>query len=443
MKIREVSISDVLRARDERAERQQNLLNVYASPLVSFTMNIAGPIKCDKWIVRAFDEGVKRIEAVFTGRRAKVLDSVSTIAFTGCEQLWAVDANAHALKSWMRLIEEQDDLGRLFDIDVISPDRTKLSRNSERRCLICGGPVRACARSRSHSAEELFRRAHQIIEEYFKAQFIQRIGMIAERALLYEVATTPKPGLVDFENNGAHWDMDRFTFIDSACVLRSYFEQCAQTGAENANRIPCEIFEQLRSIGQQAEFEMLASTGNVNTHKGALFSVGILCCAAGMGFGRAFSQSELLEQATALAKAALPDFESLSVENALTGGERQFLERGLTGVRGEAAAGFPSVCNIALPALEESLSTGKDRNDAGLAALLALMAHVPDSNILRRTGEAGLETVQQEAQSVTSPDHAQLREMDKRFIHANLSPGGCADLLAAAWFIRFYKTVDT
>ena len=434
--IREVTIADILKARDERAERQRQMLLRHHCPLVSFTMNIAGPIKNDQWIERAFREGVKRIEAVLSGRRAQILETFSVAAFTGCEQIWAVDSAPGSLKEWMRMLEEQDALGRLFDIDVIAVDGAKLSRESERKCLVCGGPVRACARSRAHSADEIFRRTHEIIEDYFRSRFVRSTGEIAEKALLYEVATTPKPGLVDFENSGAHSDMDRFTFIDSACALRSYFVSCIQTGIERRAESPAVLFELLRSLGQQAEADMLAATGNVNTHKGALFSLGILCCAAGMQFDRDSSTDELLSTAAKLAAASLSDFEKLSAESNLTGGEQQFLSGGLTGVRGEAAAGFPSVRNIALPALERALSEGKNRNDAGLAALLALMASVSDSNVLRRAGESVLEQMRREASSVFRIDHEALREMNERFVSANISPGGCADLLAAAWFIH-------
>jgi len=440
MEIREVSIADVLAARDERVQRQQRMLSQHTFALISFTMNIAGPVKNDPWIERAFDEGVRRIEAVLKGRRVRILDCDSIRAFTGCEQLWAVDADVLSLKNWMRLIEEQDDLGRLFDIDIIAPDGTKLSRDSERKCLICGGPVRVCARSRTHSADEIFRRTHEIIKRFFKNQFSRRISMIAEKSLLYELATTPKPGLVDFENNGAHSDMDRFTFIDSACILRDFFARCAAIGITGMETGTSRLFEQIRSLGQQAEVEMLAATGGVNTHKGALFSLGILCCAAGMGFGQPHSTDDLLHRAAGLARASLSDFELVSDESARTGGEIQYLQRGLTGARGEAASGFPSVASIALPALEDALSSGKDRNDAGLTALLRLMQQVDDSNILRRAGEDGLSVMHSESSDISPSDHSALREADVRFIEANLSPGGCADLLAVAWFLHEMNT---
>ena len=230
--------------------------------------------------------------------------------------------------------------------------------------------------------------------------------------------------------------MDRFTFIDSACVLRSFFEICVRIGLENQQQSCEQIFEQIRSAGQQAEAEMFEATANINTHKGALFSLGILCCAAGICFPQKISVENLLSCSSAVASFSLSDFEKLSAHAVHTGGERQYITSGLTGVRGEAASGFPSVKAISLPALEEALTEGKNANDAGIAALLALMAHVADSNVLRRTGESGLRTMQSEAQHTNSMDPAGLRDMDRRFIQNNISPGGCADLLAVTWFLH-------
>lgn len=437
MEIREVTVADMLRARDARVERQAQMLKKHGVPLISFTMNIAGPIKMDAWIERAFREGAQRINAVLKGRRVRVAEECETCGFTGGEWIWAVEADVHRLKEWMRLIEEQDALGRLFDIDVINMDGMKISRNSERKCLICGGPVRACARSRAHSADELFRRTHEIIEAYFREQQVRKIALTAEKSLLYEVATTPKPGLVDWENSGAHSDMDRFTFIDSACELREYFENCAAIGTENPDGDPAEVFERIRSAGQQAEENMFRATMGVNTHKGALFSLGLLSCAAGMGFAEKEDAAKLLSRAAKLAQASLKDFDSLTKENAATGGEVQYLAQGMTGVRGEAAKGFPSAAEIALPALQQALQNGKDINEAGLAALMALMANVSDSNVLRRGGERGQEIVRREA--AVKPTQENLKKMDELFIRENLSPGGCADLLAVTYFLHLIQ----
>lgn len=431
IEIRHVQVKDVLRARDERVNRQNGFLGKYGVPLVSFTMNIAGSIKNDAEIHRAFCEGKRRILRQLERMGAAVLDYAEAIEYTGCEGLWAVDAEAAKLKKKMLAVEEADALGRLFDIDVIDENGVHLSRNEERRCLICGGPVRACARNRSHSADELFAKAHEIIDDYFRMKFMHKIGEKAQHALLREALTTPKPGLVDRENSGAHRDMDLFSFADSACVLRSYFEDCVRIGMEGAD------FRRLQYAGLNAEDAMF-SAAKANTHKGAVFSLGILCCAIGF-CGEGAAMDSVLEKAAELGKCSL---EQMQASNSMrTGGERQYAAYGLTGARGEAASGFESVIKIALPALEKALSEEKNLNDAGLCTLLALMANVYDSNIIRRADMDGQKWAMAQAQRLLDDgfDADDLRRMNDAFVEKNISPGGSADLLAIAYFLHDIK----
>lgn len=432
--IRAVEVADILRARDERVARQRTFLDRYASPLVSFTMNIAGSIKYDPEIHRAFSEGVKRIDRQLERMELVPLDFVQTIAFTGCEGLWAVCADPDQLKACMCAVEEADALGRLFDIDVIDANGVHLSRSVERRCLICARPAKVCARSRSHSADALYQRAHEIIEEHFRSRRVKRIGELAQRALLYEAITTPKPGLVDCENSGAHRDMDLFSFAASTCVLHSYFEECAQIGMDSGT------FEQLQYAGLQAEDEMLAATG-ANTHKGAIFSLGILCCAVG-GCAVGASLEDILTMAARLGEHSLAQMKA--EERTRTGGERQFLQYGLTGARGEAASGFRTVRELALPVLENAMARGRHINDASLETLIALMVQVQDSNVIRRAGMEGQKWVVQQTQNLMERVFSKqdLREMNDRFIEKNVSPGGSADLLAAAIFLYFVKNEE-
>ena len=494
MEILTVQVSDMLQARDERAENQRRMLEKYHSPLISFTLNIAGPVKRDEWIECAFDEGVRRIEAQIGD--LSINEVLEKRAFTGCERLWSVCGDAETLKRRMRFVEERDALGRLMDMDVLNAQGEKLVRpDGERKCLLCGGSARVCARSRRHSAEELARRTREIIVDHFQTKRASHIAELAERALLCELAVTPKPGLVDMETNGAHEDMDRFTFVRSACALRPCFERCARLGMEN--RSTEETFFRLRREGLLAEETMLAATGGVNTHKGAIFSLGLLCCAAGaadepwanasplLKTASALPESKmksaaeskgseissakgvfeqipctsiaeaehttppfpesvesrraaLLRRAAALAAYSMEDLSVLSPATAKTGGERDYLRTGRTGARGEAAAGFPSVVQIALPTLEKALAEGKSANLAGLEALTALMRTVADANVLRRAGEEGLKRVQHSTrQSDASPES--LRALDREFTAERLSPGGCADLLAAAWLLHFLE----
>lgn len=437
---RAVGVADVLHARDMRAERQRRLLEKWGAPLISFTMNIAGSIKRDGLIERAFLEGAARVEAALKAHRAAVLEEIRTAAFTGCEQLWAVRAPAEDLKAWMRAIEEADALGRLFDLDVIDGGGRRLSRTEERKCLICGGPVRACARNRAHSAEALYHRAREIIAAHFDDVRAVRIGMCAERALLLEALVTPKPGLVDRANSGAHRDMDLFSFASSACALRHWFETCARTGMRLRGSEAEAAFEALRAAGVRAEAAMLRASGGANTHRGALFSLGLICCAAGMEDDGADAEA-ILRRAGEISAPALRELRAMDAQSASSAGERQYVSLGLSGARGEAAAGFPSVRQIALPALRRARAAGKNENDAGVDALLQLMARVEDSNVLHRGGEDALHALQARARELceNGAGEAEVRAFDGELIRANLSPGGCADLLAAAYCALFLE----
>ena len=214
-----VTLQEMLAARDDRALRQERLLNEHHLPLISFTMNIAGSIKNDADIRRAFGEGERWIQAHLKRQAVPVMAFERKMVATGCEAIWAVSADAAWLKGQMTAMEESCPLGRLFDIDVIDAEGQHLSRGAERTCLICGGPVRACARSRKHPAEELFGKAKEIIRTHFQHDFARRISQLAQRALLYEAITTPKPGLVDCQSCGAHRDMDHPSFMGSSSVL--------------------------------------------------------------------------------------------------------------------------------------------------------------------------------------------------------------------------------
>ena len=436
MREMEVTVADVLRARDARVQRQQSLLERFGCPLISFTMNIPGPVKRNEIIERGFQVGVERIEDALAMRKVRVLERQVQMEDTGCEAIWAVDAPAGALKDWMRAIEEADELGRLLDIDVLDAHGRKQSRSTARKCFLCGAPAHICARSRSHPLPALFEKSQQILEDFFQQQRAARIAFWAQQALLYEALVTPKPGLVDRDNNGAHRDMDIFSFASSASVLGDWFQYCARTGMNCPDSL--QAFDRMRVRALRAEREMRRATGGVNTHKGALFALGILCCAVG-SVGETADEKAILEAAAKMAQTALKEMQNLSPEDANTGGERQYLECGLTGARGEAAAGFTHVRKWGLPAMRAAAAAGACANDAGLTALMALMARVKDSNILRRRGAQWLNWAQERAGEVSQrPISPQaLRELDAAFIREEISPGGSADLLAVTFFLYF------
>ena len=453
-----VTVADMMAARDARAQMQRRLLARHEGAcVVCLCMNIAGPVKSTPAIEKAFAWGANAVRAVLAPHALCFEGEIHEK--TGPEAMFCVQADAMLLKHRLCALEDGEAIGRLLDIDVIASGGEKIARTAlglpARRCLLCGRDAPACARSRTHSADDLFKRAHEIIAAHMEADFVRRTAQAATRALLCEVAVTPKPGLVDRANAGAHEDMDMFTFIDSACALTPYFETCARAGLRFRGEPANECFDALRVPGLLAEADMRSATGGVNTHKGAIFSLGIACAALGMGHGDAPQRAEnvLLRCGEMTKEQMAREFARMNGGAPRTFGERAFVEQGVGGVRAEAAAGFPSVRDISLPRLRACLHAGMSLNDAGLCALAALMAATQDTNALRRGGEEGARAMRQEAQAIhalitaalesgtaaeQAPSlHKTLHAFDARLCDAHISPGGCADLLALTFLMRF------
>jgi len=235
---------------------------------------------------------------------------------------------------------------------------------------------------------------------------INRIGALAVEAMLYEVAATPKPGLVDRANSGAHADMDFFTFMSSAAALRSYFDCCAQIGAAAVQAEP-NFLPELQRLGREAESNMFTMTGGINTHKGMIFSLGILAACTGYLGNRqeVMTAEEICQTAARLCKGlCAAAYQGLrdKPETQRTKGEKMCLRYGVMGVRGEAEAGFPSLCRISLPHYRQCRADGMEMNDALVDTLLALMAGTEDTNILGRHDAEKLQRVKKLAQEALS-----------------------------------------
>lgn len=454
----EVTVEDMAGARERRARTQLELLTEYpGSTLVCLTMNVAGPVKCDDEICRAFNWADREILAVLDPYKQH--HAHTYLWKTGVEGYYCVEGDPKEIKRRMCALEDGCALGRLLDIDVLYGWTQKVSRTEiglpARKCLLCGEDAPVCARSRKHTVQALFAQTKEIIRTHFEAEFAQRVGEMAQRALLTEVAVSPKPGLVDRENTGAHKDMDIFTFVDSACALRTYFEACAAIGMAHRGALPQDCFDALRVPGLRAEGAMKRATRRVNTHKGAIFSLGIFCAALGMGFdGETSDVQAAFIRCGEMTRAQMEtELARLKAAKAKTFGEELYQRTGLGGVRAEAAAGFPCVSETGLPRLEQCLKAGMTINDAALCALVAMMARADDTNALRRGGleeaqrlketalqmngaiTAGLEAGRAKRMGLRSA----LRRWNSELTKKRISPGGSADMLALALLAYFIK----
>lgn len=433
----EVSLTQMLSCRERRAETAKNMLSKSALPVISFTMNIAGPVKTSPLIERGFNEGLLSIFSAIS--EEKICDKQINFFKTGPEAFLSVDMPATALKEICTEIEERNPLGRLFDMDVTDVSGEKLSRKIERGCIVCSKKGRSCAASRAHSAQEVFAATNKILREHFLENDAEKISRLAKESLIDEVSVTIKPGLVDKFSNGSHADMCFETFVKSANALEPYFKECFLIGEKSKNEPPHCAFLLLKEAGIKAEKKMYAATDGVNTHKGAIYSLGLICGALGRLYdveNPKFDIEKVLTTASELCKEAAES--DLKNAEGKTAGERLYKELKLKGIRGQAAAGFPSVKNIGLPTFERALFEGKNKNDAAIICLLSLIASVEDTNLYKRGGKEGFEFAKNCAQKLLSEgvSKEKLIEADREFIKRNLSPGGSADLLALTLFLH-------
>lgn len=406
MPFSKITLEQMLLARDRRASRQAALLSRYGRPVISFTMNIAGPVKDSPLIRYAFRSGLRQLEALPCAQLCREV----IFEPTGPEALLVYETqDARLLKAFCIRLESEGEAGRLFDLDVLDANGEKLSRETGRTCLVCGGPVSVCSRSRAHGLEAITARTRAILEAFAA----ETLGEMAENALLAEVHFTPKPGLVDEANNGAHRDMDVPLFERSAHALRPCFEEFVRLGIQGASPAA------LQQAGVRAEQAMFAATGGVNTHKGAIYSGALLLHAA----GRLLSGEEEgdLYELAAQTAAAIP---------APTGTHGAAVRAQCGGICTEAVSGYPTAQAV----LRQLRQSGP------LDALLLSMSRLDDSTLWHRGGAEGAQLVRSRAADIlaapASEREARTRRLDAELIERNLSPGGSADLLAMAFFLE-------
>ncbi len=276
--------------------------------------------------------------------------------------------------------------------------------------------------------------------------YVFNIARLAVGSLLKEAAVYPKPGLVTPLDNGSHADMDFQNFIDSAMALLPCFLNCASIGLETLELGAEDVLALLRVTGRQGEWEMLRATGGVNTHKGAIFLLGLLCAAAGR---LAAQERESTPRALALTASSFVrgivgrELADLTLERCRTAGERAFVLYGLEGVRGEAERGFPTALRAAGRMRELERNGTLSFRERAAHVLIHIVSENADCNLVARGGLDAMLNVQAEAKKIlqaggmlTPSGRAGIAEMERRLVSRNLSPGGSADILSAALFLE-------
>ncbi|MFG6150365.1 triphosphoribosyl-dephospho-CoA synthase [Halobacillus sp. B23F22_1] len=253
-------------------------------------------------------------------------------------------------------------------------------------------------------------------------------------SLVQEAELAPKPGLVDPQDRGAHKDMNFDLMIKSSFSLKETFANIAEISYK---REPSQkLREEIAEIGREGEKEMMKATGGVNTHKGAIWGIGLLTSGAAVN-KPGTSIKKIVETASYISR-----FPDRFAPEIFTNGSKLYKRLGVKGARGEATSGFPSLINVALPQLSESRRKGGSESSARLDTLVALIACLEDTCILHRGGLLALRLIQEKARQVlqnggvSMPEgRMELNELNHLLLQYNSSPGGSADLLAAALFL--------
>jgi triphosphoribosyl-dephospho-CoA synthase len=261
----------------------------------------------------------------------------------------------------------------------------------------------------------------------------EQLARLARQVLVAEAELTPKPGLVDRRGSGSHTDLSLDRMRRSARTIAPYFAEMAFAAA--VAPMDQALRATVAAIGREAEAAMLRTTAGSNAHKGAIWVLGLLVCAASQSAD--LNPEGIARNAGYLAR--LPDRARPQV---VSHGEFVRNRYGATGARGEACANFPHVIANGLPALRAARRAGRTEQDSRLIALLQIMSHLDDTCVLYRGGAEAQELVHRGSTQVldvggpgTSEGNAALLDLDLAFVRRRISPGGSADLLAATLFL--------
>ncbi|MDR1592247.1 MAG: [citrate (pro-3S)-lyase] ligase [Prevotellaceae bacterium] len=259
----------------------------------------------------------------------------------------------------------------------------------------------------------------------------KKLALAAANALYEELNTTPKPGLVDKEDNGAHNDMTYDLMRRSIDAIHPCFEQLVKMGMEYAGKPFKDVFLETRTIGINAEKAMLAATGGVNTHRGTIFSMGLCIVAVSMllARGEALTPEKISETISAIAI----HFERQTDSN----GGKVYQKYNIKGALDNARDGYRDMFTTVLPAYTKMIENGENRNTANIRILLLIISVLDDSNVFHRKGaEVALTVKTCAAELYKSYNVEKVRELNTYFIQNNISPGGSADMLAMIIFLE-------
>ncbi len=429
----------ILEDREKRIEKVREVLREEKKLVITIKSNICGNeknIKETNVLLSYFISEVKRQFKVREYRKHYSYDGNYYIVVLENEK-----DEKHVKEELIKL--ENCKVGRLIDIDLYKDGFRSISRLElgfeKRKCLICNGDYNVCSKEKKHTVEEIIAKSKSIVQEFL----IDEIKSIAKNSLMEEVEADPKFGLVTRKSSGRHENMDIDTFKKSILNLEKSIEQYLKEGF----KIDKNSFKKLRVIGINAEKRMLEATNDVNTHKGAIFILGILLPSVLNTIYNGKEFEEIKNKVQMLTVDIFEDFKNIESKEKLTYGEKVYKKYGINGIRGETHRGLP----IAFEGVEKFSNYEGNKNDLVINILLFVMERLDDTVILHRNDINMLEYVKDVGKEInklggyeTDIGKKLTFKYTKKFIELNISPGGSADITMSILLLlkikeRFYK----
>lgn len=455
---------NILAAREKRACLRRQCVAVGQGAL-SLSLNIPGYPKCTSMFSACFDLLLVELKGFMLAHRVMLEVPQEIVLRDEAGDFYLVPVKTVPTFSKIKAVcedfEATNPLGRIVDVDLTDQQGNPVSSHKLKRCFLCDNPAIVCMREQTHSyqtlREHILTQMQRYLDDHRKQQICKQLAALALKAMLYEISLSPKPGLVNRFDCGAHRDMDYFTFLNSSASIAGYFEELALSGYTFQADDLRDALPLIRQTGLKMEAAMFCETGGVNTHKGLIFLLGISLFTTAYLFARyaEFQERQFRKVLASICHNLVQQELFTFPHREHTHGIVCFREYGkfYGGARKEAQEGFPSVFEYGLPEFRARLAAvegplpGSQMNDALTSTLLRLMSVVNDTNILYRKNLGTLHQVKQMAQVVLnaknheekSGRYAALIEYCRR---EQVSPGGSADLLAVTVFFYFVEKLS-
>lgn len=406
-------MNNILEDREKRNKYISNSLS--KGNIITIKANIPGTCKNIFYadiIIRYFE---RKLEKIISNIIAKEI----IYSFDGKYIIYIVDKHKNYKEELIKL-EEEDDFGRLVDLDFYTNAKSN-SRGYLRKCILCEESAFVCIRKQKHKAEEIINYSKKIVLDKLK----EELKSLLKESMLEELNLHPKFGLVTPLSNGSHFDMNYDIMKSSIDTIVNGLLEMFEIGYSNEKENYKEIYSKIKVIGVNTEKAMFKETQGINTYQGLIFNLGILVASLGYTFKTNISLDNIFTNASLIASDVTKEYVTSSF------GSKAYHELNFGGARAEAYLGFPTVKKI-----YNYLSRYESLNyDNLIKALVLAIIESEDTVFLKRAKSyQRYQEIKAMFKSITYQQE-EIEELTSKMIEENISFGGSADILICAIFI--------